>query len=398
MPTAQEVWNQYRNDPNDSMRDHMDFLRILGRQHLRIMEIGIREGSSTASFLLGLRESNGHLWSVDKEGRCWAAVSDGGEHWTFIHADSRDAATVKSKVPPELDILMIDGWHDAEFVRADLENYTPLVRPGGFILMHDVAPSFRITPEMMAKGWHDLSGVRPAFDNFVRATSYAAWIQPGRFGLGIIQKRKTLIAVLSCERDRALNQALRETCYRYTSYHRFFVGYAATLGDEVSLDCLDDYGSLAAKCQAMARWALAEGYDVVFKTDADTYVDVARLMRALQEPPVAAADYCGFYKGGPGDYAKGLGYWMSRKALEIVADLPLLYSDDVRNPGPYVAEDRWVGHWLMQRGLTCILDERYRHVEPGPEPGNEIIAVHRRDTPEKIYQSHARRQGRSWPG
>jgi len=115
----------------------------------------------------------------------------------------------------------------------------------------------------------------------------------------------------------------------------------------------------------------------------------------VMEPPVAGSDYCGFYKGGPGDYAKGLGYWMSRRALEIVAELPLEYSDDVRNPGDFLAEDRWVGHWLMRRGLTCVLDDRYRVQEPGPEPGNEVIAAHRQNTPEKIHALHARRGGKA---
>lgn len=389
MPTAQEVWDRYRNDPNDSMREHMDFLRQLGREHSRIMEIGVREGSSTAAFLLGLRESGGRLWSVDKEGRCWAAVTEAPE-WTFIHADSRDAATVKAQAPAIVDVLMIDGWHDGEFVRADVANYAPLVRTGGCILMHDVEPSFPITPEMIAKGWHDLSGVRPAFEDFVRATSFAAYIQPGQFGLGVIRKTKTLIAVLSCERDRALNEALRQTCYRGENYSRFFVGYPATLPDEVTVDCPDGYENLAGKTREMARWALAQGYDLVFKTDADTYVDVPRLMRAVMEPPLAGADYVGMYKGGLGDYAKGLGYWVSRRSLEIIAELPLEYSEDVHNPGEFLAEDRWVGHWLMSRGIVCPKDERYRIQEPGPEPGNDVIAVHRRNTPEKIHQSHAR--------
>lgn len=411
MPRAEEVWDRFRNDPNDSMSDHMDYLRELGRRSHRILEIGVREGSSTAAFILGQRESGGHLWSVDINPRCGQSIDESGDRWTFIGEDSRNVDHIADLLPGHFDVLLIDGWHDAEFVRSDLRNYAPLVRPGGMILMHDVAPSINITPEMMARGWHDLSGVRPAFDDFLRETKYAGWIQPGLFGLGVIQKTRVLIGVLSCQRDLALNQALRETCYAGKDYHRFFLGCSGELRspvgdhrsplqpDTVLLDCPDDYEHLAHKTQALCHWALAQGYDQLFKTDADTYLDVPRLMRAVQEPPVARLDYCGFFKGGPGgalpNYASGLGYWLSRRAMEIVAELPLRYPESVRNPEPFLAEDRWVGHWLFEHGVAQTYDERYRLIDPGPEPGNDVIAVHRQNTPEKIHALHARAKAKA---
>lgn len=40
-----------------------------------------------------------------------------------------------------IDVLHIDGDHSYDGVRADWEMYSPLVRPGGLILIHDVANS-----------------------------------------------------------------------------------------------------------------------------------------------------------------------------------------------------------------------------------------------------------------
>jgi predicted O-methyltransferase YrrM len=40
-----------------------------------------------------------------------------------------------------LDFLFIDGDHSYEGVRQDFADYTPLVRPGGLVALHDIVPS-----------------------------------------------------------------------------------------------------------------------------------------------------------------------------------------------------------------------------------------------------------------
>jgi hypothetical protein len=40
-----------------------------------------------------------------------------------------------------VDVLVIDGDHTPDGVRMDLALYGPLVRPGGLIMLHDIAPS-----------------------------------------------------------------------------------------------------------------------------------------------------------------------------------------------------------------------------------------------------------------
>ena len=42
-----------------------------------------------------------------------------------------------------LDLLYIDGDHSFEGVAADFRLYTPLVRPGGLVVLHDIVPDFR---------------------------------------------------------------------------------------------------------------------------------------------------------------------------------------------------------------------------------------------------------------
>jgi cephalosporin hydroxylase len=61
-----------------------------------------------------------------------------------VRGDSRAPATlerVRSLLCDHpLDLLFIDGDHSYEGVKSDFVNYSPLVRPGGLIVLHDIVP------------------------------------------------------------------------------------------------------------------------------------------------------------------------------------------------------------------------------------------------------------------
>ncbi len=56
-------------------------------------------------------------------------VGDSTADWVIDRA--------KSRAP--FDLVYIDGSHEYEYVRADIEHYAPLVKPGGFLVMDDAA-------------------------------------------------------------------------------------------------------------------------------------------------------------------------------------------------------------------------------------------------------------------
>jgi|TARA_Y100000310_G_scaffold315428_1_gene365953 predicted O-methyltransferase YrrM len=47
---------------------------------------------------------------------------------------------VSSLTSGNIDVLLIDGDHSPEGVRADIKNYVPMVRPGGLVIFHNVGP------------------------------------------------------------------------------------------------------------------------------------------------------------------------------------------------------------------------------------------------------------------
>lgn len=147
---------------------HADWISSVA--HGNILEIGVRTGISTASFLRGLEKNGGHLYSCDNNSEC-SKIFAGHPQWTFIYANSQDPELIVTKIPSSLDVLFIDGDHTYEGVKADLNNYAPLVKSGGRIILHDVCSGYD-------------PGVRQAFDEFIEATGYEAEIFTSWVGLG----------------------------------------------------------------------------------------------------------------------------------------------------------------------------------------------------------------------
>ncbi|HEV7396247.1 MAG TPA: class I SAM-dependent methyltransferase [Pyrinomonadaceae bacterium] len=87
-----------------------------------------------------------------------------------------------------LDVLYLDGDHSYEGIKTDFELYSPLVRPGGIIVFHDIVPDFKtrygIETTSYVGGvpqfWNELKGKAPQVEEIIEDPS-----QDG-YGIGII--------------------------------------------------------------------------------------------------------------------------------------------------------------------------------------------------------------------
>ncbi|HZF08558.1 MAG TPA: hypothetical protein VFE33_07205 [Thermoanaerobaculia bacterium] len=190
---------------------------------------------------------------------------------------------------------------------------------------------------------------------------------------------ETLIAVMTCAAYRDRADAQRATWVKDIPAgqgYRFFVGQGGpAAADTIVLDVPDDYRHFTLKVQAMRRWAYDRGYEAVCKIDDDCYVRPERLLAAV---PVGL-DYVGRTRGPSGNkparYNSGFCYWMSRRAIEALLDVP--WDRDV-------AEDRWAANELRKQGIRATLDSRYVvswslrnsvRDEEGPCRDNDVIAA-----------------------
>lgn len=156
-----------------------------------------------------------------------------------------------------------------------------------------------------------------------------------------------LIGIITCSKyaDRAqtVNLTWARDARQFSDVRFFRGGTPYEDGTEVVLDVDDGYTGLPAKVQGMCKWAYDKGYEYIFKTDDDCYVNP----RILTRLPLRDRDYLGRFRGAsggyPANYASGFGYFLSRRAMKLVIEAELT---------PDWAEDRWIGNLLAQHKVT----------------------------------------------
>ena len=119
---------------------------VLEMKCKRVLELGTQNGQSARAILLALGQNQfGNLVSVDHKNRSGildAFFEDYKKYWTFIRGNTTTRETIKAvketlKDDEKFDFLLIDAGHDYESVKQDWNNYTPLVRSGGVVFLHD---------------------------------------------------------------------------------------------------------------------------------------------------------------------------------------------------------------------------------------------------------------------
>lgn len=110
-----------------------------------VVELGVETGQSTIAFLCGCIDvPHSHLWSVDI--RSWedndiqltkSNILKLGLNnlWTYLSGSDLDIVKTWTK---EIDILFIDTSHFYDHTLQELKLWSPFVRKGGKIFMHDI--------------------------------------------------------------------------------------------------------------------------------------------------------------------------------------------------------------------------------------------------------------------
>ena len=143
------------------------------------VEIGGYCGKSAVYLGSGLKTGAGVLFSVDHhrgseehqpgweyhdpdlwDGEIGAVDTSGAFRRTLHRADLErtviavvgDSAQIASRWASPIDLLFIDGGHTYEQALSDYRGWTPLVRPGGVIAIHDIYPD----PEAGGQAPHEI--------------------------------------------------------------------------------------------------------------------------------------------------------------------------------------------------------------------------------------------------
>lgn len=182
-----------------SWQVHSEFLAMIRRVQAAkpavILEIGTAKG---ATLLPWCRIASKKVVSVDLPGGIHgggypaikqplyrALVSDRpGVSLHLIQDDSHSPATrrlAEEKLAGDsIDVLFIDGDHSYAGVKADFDLWSPLVRPGGLVIFHDILPHKTVAHCEVDKFWNELKPCY-AFEEYIDNPDQ------GWAGIGVVQ-------------------------------------------------------------------------------------------------------------------------------------------------------------------------------------------------------------------
>lgn len=133
---VQELWDTVLKDWAWQVENEfVTLLRFLQEQEVKtVLEIGCYDGGTARGFLgIGCA-----VISVDiaKRDRVLTLEEEFPKKFKFVEMPSQEFE-LKKKV----DVLFIDGHHGYEEAKADYERFKDNVKPGGFIIFHDILDS-----------------------------------------------------------------------------------------------------------------------------------------------------------------------------------------------------------------------------------------------------------------
>jgi hypothetical protein len=195
---------------------------------------------------------------------------------------------------------------------------------------------------------------------------------------------KVLIGISSCNRfeQNGWNNAIRDTWLTDGVDYKFFHGKGSdSKPDVVVVEAGDHYEALSIKTRDKFKWSLDNGYDFLFHCYHDTYANVDRLMSSGFENYDHYGDY--LHRDGYIFLQSGQGYFISRKAMEIVVDeFPTFPAKHGGNFYTSPEEDVWVG-LIVAKHLDILTREENKNMpclvnvhQHGPRKYNSIISCH----------------------
>lgn len=122
--------------PWSDIQGHLDTFvdLVVDNGYRKILELGVRHGTSTAAWLWAAEQTDGHVWSVDIE----ELVKFDTDRWTFLLGDDWDPTVAETLafVAP-FDVVFIDTSHEFGHTTYEIETFSRMLNPGGTIVFHD---------------------------------------------------------------------------------------------------------------------------------------------------------------------------------------------------------------------------------------------------------------------
>lgn len=137
--SLQDLESIVLNGSGDSDKHLMTLYSIaIGMKAKRILELGVRGGSTTLPLLMAADKNKGSLTSVDIQDTTFTPPYNlNTVPWNFVKSDA--LSFLKEQNPTEsYDLIYVDDWHAYNHVKEELNEIDRLVSPKSVILVHDL--------------------------------------------------------------------------------------------------------------------------------------------------------------------------------------------------------------------------------------------------------------------
>jgi predicted O-methyltransferase YrrM len=186
-PTLQQIY-EARCATNSDIHQHLPRLHAeASKAGVRVLELGVRSGHSTAAFLAAADQHGGRVVSVDINTPTVPPEFWTCGLWRFVKGDD---LTLTGLVDEPVDVLFIDTSHHYQHTLEELRRFHWEVALDGCILMHDVELK---NPEHAPASDPDFP-VAAAIEDFL--TEFPEWSAEhvsGCYGLAVL-RRSLLVA------------------------------------------------------------------------------------------------------------------------------------------------------------------------------------------------------------
>ena len=105
-------------------------------QDIQILELGVKEGTSTKKFIELCDANNGFLTSIDIND-CSSVVKS--DRWKFIHSSDDNFYELDKIIPKDLDFIFIDSLHEPNHVKKVLYHYYEFLKKDGICIIDDIS-------------------------------------------------------------------------------------------------------------------------------------------------------------------------------------------------------------------------------------------------------------------
>lgn len=103
-----------------------------------ILELGVREGTTTTPLLLAAYLNNGQLTSVDINPTPYICPPEFKNNHKFIQSDAIEFLNNAVTNNEHYDLIFVDDWHTYKHVKQELELLSKIVTASDVILLHDL--------------------------------------------------------------------------------------------------------------------------------------------------------------------------------------------------------------------------------------------------------------------